>query len=76
MKAFPNLSYSGNLGSFQIRKSPPSLVIHDRGKIDNEFFIVELRLDNQKLKSALKDGREIQGVSLEHNDHVRIALTK
>lgn len=76
MKAFPNLSYTGNLGSFQIRKSPPSLVVHDRDKIDNEFFIVELRIDHQKLKSALKDGREIQGVSLEQSDHVRISLTK
>ena len=40
--------------------------------IDDKYFIIERKLDKQKLKSDLKDGKEIMGAELQQGESLRI----
>ena len=47
--------------------------IIDESKIPSEYYIekIELRLDKRRILEELKEGKEIPGVRLQKNKHVR-----
>tara|TARA_R110000868_G_scaffold87034_2_gene243637 strand:+ start:1739 stop:2242 length:504 start_codon:yes stop_codon:yes gene_type:complete len=54
---------TGDFGSISIRKPTPVLLIEDEMKIPEEFCHYERKIDNAKLKAALKD-ESIDGARL------------
>ena len=47
--------------------------ILDESKIPKEYYVekIELRLDKRRLLEELKEGKDIPGVALKRNKHVR-----
>ena len=47
--------------------------ILDETKIPKEYYVekIELRLDNRRILEELKEGKDIPGVVLQTNKHVR-----
>lgn len=58
--------------SFNIQKNAPALTVEDNSKIDDKFFIIEKTLDKKAIKEAIKQGAEIEGVSLKQSESLRI----
>lgn len=58
--------------NINIQKNPPSVNVINENIIDDEYFIIERKLDKQKLKSDLKDGKEIMGAELQQGESLRI----
>lgn len=58
--------------NFNIQKNPPALIVEDESKIDDKYFIVEKTLDKKAIKEAIKQGAEIEGVSLKQSESLRI----
>ena len=64
MNGFDRLD--GETATLAIRQNPPSVLIHDQNAIPAEFIEVrqETVVDKNRLKAALKAGREIPGAAL------------
>lgn len=60
------------LFSFNIQKNPASVKIEDESKVPESFFKIVKSLDKTSLKKAVQDGLEIEGVSLEQTESLRI----
>jgi hypothetical protein len=62
--------------SLTIKKNPPKLVIDDAGKIPTNMYIYPEPPapypDNEAIKSALKNGVEIEGAHLEQGERLEI----
>lgn len=63
LEAMGKQKVSGEMGSISIRKPTPVLLIEDELKIPEEFCHYERKIDNAKLKAALKD-ESIEGARL------------
>lgn len=59
-------SIQGGLCSFKIRKPSKIVKIDNENKIPAEFVTVEVitKIDKNKIKSAIKNGSEVEGASL------------
>ncbi len=61
------------LFKIQFQNNPPSVQIADESKVPSNFMIAqEPRVDKKALKEALKNGDEIEGVSLVQQRGLRI----
>lgn len=59
--------------SFGIQKNGASLRVSDSAKIPEAYYIPQdPKLDSRKLKEDVKNGLEIEGVSLEQTESIRI----
>lgn len=58
--------------SFNIQKNAPSLDIMSESNIPNEYYITERKLQKKELLDAIKNGVEIDGVSLKQSESLRI----
>lgn len=75
MKAFPNLPYKGETGSFRIQKnSVPSIRIWDEGIIPEDYYIISRAVSRALIKGAIDAGFNVDGVSVEYGEHLRIGL--
>ena len=73
MKLTGKIKFKIDLFSFNVQKSPARLVIDDKSKIPENYYIEqEPKLDEAKLKADLKDGIEIKYAHLEQGEYVRI----
>ena len=73
MKVTGKVKFKGKLFSFNIQKNVPSLNIESTENIPKEFFIEqEPVLDKKAVLSALKEGKEIEGVSIKQTESLRI----
>ena len=63
-----------NAGIFDIniQKNPQSIKILDEATIPDKYKIASYRLDKKTLKDDIKDGLEIDGVSLVQTEGIRI----
>ena len=62
------------LYNFNIQKSKASVIIEDDKKIPEQYKKVETieKIDKQEIYKDLKEGKEIEGVSLKENESLRI----
>ena len=61
------------LFSFNIQKNAPSLLIETEDNIPKKYYIEqEPKLDRKTLLSALKEGEQISGVSIQQTESLRI----
>lgn len=51
-------------GTISVSNTPQSVQIIDESKIPDEYFRIKKEIDKTKIKDALKDGVEIEGVQL------------
>ena len=58
--------------SFNIQKNAPSLDITNEDCIPAEYYITERKLQTRELLDAIKNGVEIDGVSLKQSESLRI----
>jgi hypothetical protein len=63
LQAMDKQKVTGEMGSISIRKPSKALLIEDELKVPEEFCHYERKIDNAKLKAALKD-EEIEGARL------------
>ena len=63
-----------NAGIFDIniQKNPQSIKILDEATIPDKYKIASYKLDKKTLKDDIKDGLEIEGVSLVQTEGIRI----
>ena len=63
-----------NAGLFDIniQKNPQSIKILDEATIPDKYKIASYRIDKKTLKDDIKDGLEIEGVSLVQTEGIRI----
>jgi len=65
--------FKTKLFSFNVQKNAPSLYVDDDNKIPEQFYkIQDPILDKAELKQYIKDGNEIEGVSLKSSESLRI----
>jgi len=51
-------------GTISVSNTPASVIITDETKIPDEYFRIKKEVNKTKIKDALKDGVEIEGVQL------------
>jgi hypothetical protein len=78
VKLSPNKYIQGDLISFQLKKNPPSLIVHDESKIPEQFIetVVTRKVDKTAIKSALKLGEKIDGVELVQGESLNVTRPK
>lgn len=73
MKLTGKIKFKTDLFSFNVQKSPARLVIDDKSKIPEKYYIEQdPKLDEAKLKADLKAGIESKYAHLEQGEYVRI----
>lgn len=72
MEMLDKKKIKAGLFSVNIQKNPPSVNVIDENLIDDKYFVIERKLNKQKLKSDLKDGKEIEGAELQQGESLRI----
>ena len=63
---------SAGLFDINIQKNPQSIKILDEATIPDKYKIASYKLDKKTLKDDIKDGLEIEGVSLVQTEGIRI----
>lgn len=76
MEMLDKKKIKAGLFNVNIQKNPPSVNVINEKMIDDEYFIIERKLDKQKLKADLKDGKEIMGAELQQGESLRIRWVK
>lgn len=73
MRSTGKEKFKTKLFSFNIQKNAPSVEVADEKAIPKEYFIEQdPKLDRKALLAALKDGKEIQGVTIKQTKSLRI----
>ncbi len=73
MRSTGKEKFKTKLFSFNIQKNAPSVEVADEKVIPKEYFIEQdPKLDRKALLAALKDGKEIQGVTIKQTKSLRI----
>lgn len=72
MKMLDKKKIKAGLFNVNLQKNPPSVNVIDENMIDDEYFVIERKLDKKKLKADLKDGKEIMGAELQQGESLRI----
>lgn len=67
-----NRKFKAGVFSFNIQKNPPSLKIEDENKVPDEFIVLERKVDKTSLKKAIQEGLEVDGITLEQTESLRI----
>lgn len=72
MVAIDKKKFKTDMFSFGIQKNPAKLVIDDGVEVPKEFIKVVESTDTTALKKAVKEGLELEGVSLVQTESLRI----
>ena len=73
MKLTKTKRIKSELFTFNIQNNPPSLNVEDEMNIPFEYYIPQQpKLDKKELLNAIKNGLEIEGVSIKQGESLRI----
>lgn len=67
LEAIGETKVSGTLFTVSIKKNPPALQVYDEGQLPAEYWTIvpqTLELNKAKVKEALKNGKQLNGVRL------------
>lgn len=72
MKATGNKSLKGKVFTLRIQKNPPSLDMEDIENIPEEYKIFRVEANKRAMMEYIKNGGEINGVTLKQGESLRI----
>ncbi|CAO1610927.1 phage related protein [Brochothrix thermosphacta] len=72
MNATDTTKITTDLFTFSVRNNAESVVIEDEKDIPDDFYVTKREISKATLKSALKNGAEIKGVSLKRSQTLAI----
>jgi len=78
VKISPDKYIRGDLISFQLKKNPPSLVVHDESKIPEKFIdtVITRKVDKAAIKQAIKQGEIIEGCEMVQGESLSVTRPK